>query len=246
MEIPYTSGGIRPKAVLFDSEGKAVDSAGYTVSYKSNLKQMTGTITFKGKGNYYKDTAVVYYAITRQSIRELTPVVDDYVYSPKAEGYKKNKITIYDKSGKALKAGKDYSLSEWDAQSPAPPIGSVVTVVATGQGDYYDGTMTLSFYVTSKENMISSAKAFFLDDDIEMEQSKYYVKYAGYPVQPKARDIVLRQKTGSGKNAVYTALSSDKYEVVGYLNNTRPGTASVILRGRGNYAGIREVKFKIK
>ncbi len=246
MEIPYMAGAIKPRVVLTDEEGNTIDTAGYSVTCKSNLKQMTGTITFKGKGNYYKDSAVVNFAITRQSIRELTPVVDDFVYSSKPEEYKKNKITIYDKNGKALKAGKDYSLSEWDAPSPAPYAGSVVTVVATGQGDYYDGTMLLSFTVTTGENLIKNAKAYFLDDDIEMEQSKYYVQYAGVPVQPKARDIVLRIRTGSGKNEAYTALSPDKYEVVGYLNNNRPGIASVLLRGRGNYAGIREVKFKIK
>ena len=246
MEIPYMAGGIKPKAVLMDADGNVIDAAGYSVTCKSNLKQMTGTVTFKGKGDFYKDSAVINFAITRQSIRELTPVVDDFVYSTKPEEYKKNKIAIYDKNGKALKAGKDYSLSEWDAPSPAPSTGSVVTVVATGQGDHYDGMMLLSFTVTAGENLIKNAKAYFLDDDIEMEQSKYYVQYAGVPVQPKARDIVLRIRTGSGKNVAYSALSPDKYEVVGYLNNDRPGLASVFLRGRGNYAGIREVKFKIK
>ena len=39
---------------------------------------------------------------------------------------------------------------------------------------------------------------------------------------------------------------SGDYEIIGYYNNVLPGNKAVILiRGIGNYRGIRAVKFKI-
>ena len=35
------------------------------------------------------------------------------------------------------------------------------------------------------------------------------------------------------------------YEVAGYVNNIRTGTAAVIIKGTGNYSGVKTVKSRI-
>lgn len=41
-------------------------------------------------------------------------------------------------------------------------------------------------------------------------------------------------------------LSPDSYEIIGYANNIKKGTAKVTIRGKGSYGGTKTVTFKIK
>ena len=43
-----------------------------------------------------------------------------------------------------------------------------------------------------------------------------------------------------------TVLKSDEFEILGYVNNTEKGTATVIIRGCKTYGGIKMMNFKIK
>lgn len=244
-DLTYEKGGIKPEISVYDAEGTKLPVSSYSASVKTDLKNMSGQILIKGKGKEYKDTAVISFGVNRRSIRDLMPVIDDFVYSAKSGAYMKNRIRIYDRNGKLLKAGTDYVLSDFRAQSDIPPVGSVVTVNASGQG-FYDGEAVLSFRVVSKDSGIGASKAYFLDDDIEIDQNAYYVRYSGQPAQVRARDIVIKMPALSGKTAVYNTIDPDKYEIVGFINNDKPGTATVFVHGLGNYSGIKEIKFKIK
>jgi hypothetical protein len=40
-------------------------------------------------------------------------------------------------------------------------------------------------------------------------------------------------------------LTSNDYDIVGYSNNVNLGTATVVIRGKGEYGGTKNVTFKI-
>lgn len=41
-------------------------------------------------------------------------------------------------------------------------------------------------------------------------------------------------------------LTSDDFEIIGYSNNVKKGTAKVTIRGKGKYSGVKTISFKIK
>lgn len=41
-------------------------------------------------------------------------------------------------------------------------------------------------------------------------------------------------------------LSSDNYEITGYMNNINKGTATVTIKGRNDCGGVKTVRFKIR
>ena len=62
--------------------------------------------------------------------------------------------------------------------------------------------------------------------------------YNGKEVLLSEEDIVV--KYGIKK------LRNEQFEIVGYKNNTKKGTATVYIKGCGEYGGMKEVKFRIK
>ena len=62
--------------------------------------------------------------------------------------------------------------------------------------------------------------------------------YTGAEIRPKKSQMEVtigKQKLGE-----------KDYEIIGYQNNTKKGTAKVTLKGVGNYGGTKTVTFKIK
>ena len=50
--------------------------------------------------------------------------------------------------------------------------------------------------------------------------------------------------TGSKSTPKYLIPGTD-FEIVSYSNNTKRGTAKVVLKGKGSYAGTKTLSFKI-
>ena len=140
---------------------------------------------------------------------------------------------ITDTDGKALKAGTDYRnpvyyLGEEKVEEKATlPAGTEVTVRAEGKGAY-TGTIQTTFRIAAKSFGGVTGK-------IE-EQT-----YTGEEVTLTKDKITLT----IGKGANQVTLTEDDFEIVGYKNNIRKGTATVILKGKGSYAGTKNVTFKI-
>ncbi|MDE6319776.1 MAG: hypothetical protein K2M22_08760, partial [Lachnospiraceae bacterium] len=65
--------------------------------------------------------------------------------------------------------------------------------------------------------------------------------YTGKKVYLAKEDIAVM--LGNDNRLVYGV----DYEIAqgSYVNNTKKGTASVVIKGKGNYAGMKTVKFKI-
>lgn len=253
--IPYSKSGAKPASVTLNYAGNdLVEGLDYTWTSKYDAKKDQGVITLNGKGKFFKGKATVTYVVTAQDISQMTFVVDDYVYATKADGYKKNKITVYDLDGKALKEKTDYEIVNWETEdgSSAPAVGTYVNATIKGLSvagkSKFDpaSTASISFRVISKDQKLSAASNAFMVDGEEVAASKFYVKYAGSPITMTEDDIVLKVKKKVGRTVNVITLDPSEYEIVTFLNNNKVGTATVVVRGTGEFGGLKNVTFKIK
>ena len=247
----FAKGGSKPEPVVMF--GNTVLKAGvdYTLSYKNNTKVNDGTnakklptVTIKGKGNFSGSIALNY-IIESQDISLLDMTVEDKVYSTKANAYK-SVPKIIDLDGKALKAGTDYEkiivytykydtvladgterkTGETVGAKDILPAGTVVVVTVTGKGNYSsDTTLQGEYRIVAG----SIAKA-----TVKVENQIY----TGEAVEPGKDAVTVKV----GK----VTLTEDDYDIISYSNNVKKGTATMTIRGKGNYGGTKTVKFTIK
>ncbi|MBQ6223407.1 MAG: hypothetical protein IJJ44_12415, partial [Solobacterium sp.] len=228
----YCKGGSKPGIYVVGlTEGKD-----YTVKYFNNTKANTegkAVITFKGNFKGSSPIPVTFY-IKPKDISEVTMTVKDKVYSSKANGYK-SKPVLKDVNGKTLKAGTDYETTyQYTAvdggELPAVvEAGTVVKVTVTGKGNY-TGTISEEYRILNAGTDIS--KMTFKINSKE---------YTGSEVTVEESDITSIKL---GKKAQDLKLGAD-YEIAGYTNNVKKGTAKVTFRGINGYGGTKTVSFKI-
>ncbi|MCR5604628.1 MAG: hypothetical protein K6G27_13140 [Lachnospiraceae bacterium] len=249
-----------------------VQGRDYTVTYKNNKtvavadakkngKDIAPQVIIKGKGSYeFEDTAdmkkgvVKRFAIAKPSLKSLVLTISDVAYNTKENGYKKTKILFTDKDYRdlKLKLDKDYTAEFTTSDgSSAPAAGQVVTVTLTAtENSSYTGTVTGSYRITDKKihTDISKAKVVINPNENGKTQVCAYTGSGIEPVKDGKPDLTIT--IGSGKDLKTLKPKevdgSGDYEIIGYYNNVLPGNNAVILiRGIGDYRGIRAVKFKI-
>ena len=121
------------------------------------------------------------------------------------------------KDGKtSLKEGRDYEVAYKNNVN-----AGTATVIVTGKGNYA-GTQEFSFAIHAKD-----LKEANIADIADYE-------YEGTEIRPEV--VVKDGKTKLVKGTDYT---------VSYENNVNIGTATVVVTGKGNYAGTHKVTFKI-
>lgn len=64
--------------------------------------------------------------------------------------------------------------------------------------------------------------------------------YDGSPVTLDKSEIVITDKKSNNHK-----LTANEFEIIGYTNNYRAGTAKVEVRGLGKYGGTKIINFKI-
>ncbi|MCR5590544.1 MAG: Ig-like domain-containing protein, partial [Lachnospiraceae bacterium] len=248
VSVPFLKGGAKPSSVDVWCDGYGYLKEGADFTWTSKAKDDLGTVTVNGKGSFFKGKAEVTFKIDKQDIEEVIIVADDAEYAAKAGFYDKAKITLYDLDGKTLAKGKDYSLEfSTDDGTSIPSIGACVNVTIKGEG-MYNGETTTSIRVIDKAKRLSTASFAFMDNDNDEEiaAGKFFVKYAGSPVTLTEDDIVLKVKRKVGRLNKTVRLETTEYEIVTILNNNKVGTATVILKGTGEFGGLKNITFKIK
>ena len=121
------------------------------------------------------------------------------------------------KDGKtSLKEGRDYEVAYKNNVH-----AGTATVIVTGKGNYA-GTQEFSFAIHAKD-----LKEASIADIADYE-------YEGSEIRPEV--VVKDGKTKLVKGMDYT---------VSYKNNVNSGTATVVVTGKGNYAGTQKITFKI-
>lgn len=248
MKIFYAKGGARPEPVVTYGGKVLKNGIDYTLKYANN-KAVTNadtkkqpTLTVTGKKNY-KGSRTVPFMIEAQDIGALQLTAADKTFQTKPNKYQSiPKIT--DTDGKLLKSGTDYekvlqytyavetklsdgtvrAAGETVAKTDILPNGTRVNVTVTGKGNYY-GTIIGEYRIIKTD--IAKAKVTIAPQDYtgkEIELTKPQIK------------IML------GKDPV----SPENYEIVSYSNNIRKGTATVIIRGTGDFGGTKKATFKIR
>lgn len=237
----YIKGGVTLDTPPKFNNVTMVEKKDYTVSYKNNKsvykKGKYGLMTIKGKGNFTgtkKTTLYIYEKSLDDYFDPITVVAPDVAYSAKP-GKFTTKPVLYDTNGKKLTAGTDYdknfiySLEDGtvlDKKTAVLPVGTVVYVTIKGKGNYED-SITTSYKITQAS--FNSAKINITPQ-----------VYTGKAVTLDKDDIVV---TVNGATLTYGV----DYEIVEgtYTNNVKKGTASVTIKGLGNYGGTKTVKYKI-
>lgn len=252
----YEKGGCKPEPTVTYGGSKLKAGTDYTLSYKKNTAAGSiAELTVKGKGNF-TGSVTREFAITPQDISKMTVEAADKVYQNKKNIYKTT-VYVTDVNGKRLAAGKDYDKNmEYtyaaDCKSinkkkgdPVEkddiiPAGTLINVAITAKGSDYinvDGSDGKPKLLVGSYRIVGASIA----------KAKVTIPeqtYTGKEITPDASQIrvelngtLLKPETGDGKG---------EYEILGYSNNIRKGTAKVTLHGLGGYGGTKTVSFKIK
>ena len=120
-----------------------------------------------------------------------------------------------------LEKDKDYTVTY--SNNTAPGAG-MVTV--TGKGNF-SGTIQKSFSINEAGKTAIGAATVTLEKDTYLE--------TGAAIEPGVTSVVLGEKT----------LTKDTDYSVSYMNNEVPGTAEVVIAGKGDYTGSVKKTFTI-
>lgn len=227
----YTGKAIKPQVRVYDHTTLLTEKKDYTISYKNNIKAnvVSGanvpTITVSGRGNY-TGKEVQSFVIRPKSLLDADIMADDITLQ--YNGKLQKPLPVVKWNGTKLTRNKDYTVSYPNEESDgvADPTAYIkagtYTVLVKGMGNYTGGKM-INLTITQSRSASTMTVAKIADHT-----------YTGTEVRPvpvvKSGKVVL--------------IEGEDYEV-SYQNNIGVGTATVIITGKGSYAGIKKAAFKI-
>ncbi len=248
-EYQFSKDGVTPKPVVKKSSKTLEEGKDYTLSYTNNKKLGRATVKVTGKGQY-TGSVESSFSIVRKDISGLYITAPDVIFSKKAGKYKSTPV-VKDENGNKLKSGTDYdSIKYYYAEDTVlpnmelrckdeevqsgdiPGAGTLIRVAVNGKGNYEGTLTTVSSEVSNPYTYRIALKS--------LSKAKVTIPnqiYTGNIVVPGKDQIVVKV----GKNT----LLPDDYEITGYANNVKNGTAKVTIAGKGNYTGTKTATFKI-
>ncbi|MDE7260122.1 MAG: hypothetical protein K2N77_12915, partial [Lachnospiraceae bacterium] len=144
---------------------------------------------------------------------------------------------ITDLNGKKLKNKTDftvdkaaYTYEDGNAITETPAVNSVIKVTAKAKGNNYTGEVSSTFRVVANNKSIAAAR-------VKVDQQQY----TGAEVKPGKDAITVEMK----ENGKWVEIDKSNFEITGYSNNIKKGTAKVTIHGIGTYGGTKTVSFKI-
>ncbi|MCM1143291.1 MAG: Ig-like domain-containing protein [Blautia sp.] len=278
--VPYMKGGTKPIVSSILYQGNELHyQTDYTISYKYNNTTTAQVntegvenpklplITIKGKGSY-KGTLTGVFTITDGRLPDTAKIqmsAKDILYKAKPGAYKTS-VTLTDKNGKKLQAGKDYdkmlhytyenqtALYGADGSPLLDEDGNPI-IRKTGEkiqetdipnvGAAIRVSVTgLGAYAGEGSSGIQSVVYHIMAADI----SKAKVKQTATKIYDNGRAVTL-----SGNDITVTlngqTLEEGKDYIIitdSYVGNTKKGKAAVTLKGTGaNYGGTKKINFTI-
>ncbi len=229
---------ITVKATIDEKTYYLVEGYDYSVKVTGNDKVgQDATLEVTGMGNYTGRLSKKF-TVTKGIASHCHTVVDTPAYKDKVGNFV-CKVTVYDKDWNLLKEGVDYKKIEYkksgNVLDPAKDkirLNESFNFNIEGMGEFEGGFLHWwNLYETARTSgsykppkPLSSCN-FTLRD----------YTYSGSEIRPNTYNLIIKDK---GKTVT-------SYSVVGYENNVEVGTASLVLRGTGNYTGIYRLNFKI-
>jgi len=250
IEVSYQKDNNKPKVEVYfkNADGNKIlltEGTDYALSYKNNKVVTTsGTenkpvIIIKGKGNFSGTLGKeIPFTILGTDLEKASVGVNanvkataaDILYKEGKTEYKPS-VTIYD-GKKKLKSGKDFEIVSYTSTNVTEYKDTSENLRAneykvTVQGmNNYSGTIEIPYRLY--QTKISKAKFEKI-----VAQTFDYVGEEGFRPVPEGtyQDVPLE-------------LGKD-FKVVTYENNTKAGTAKVIIEGVGDFGGSKKMSFKI-
>ncbi len=210
------TGGI-PEITVKDGGTVLLQGRDYTVSYQDNHSLGKATAIITGCGSYGGETVKTYQVKKDFTAAKLAWDLPDDYYNGKE---KKPKISVT-LDGVPLKVGKDYTLSYVNCKNAS--VSESAQVIASGKGEYA-GSLSISFTIRPLSLNSGSVTVSRIRDVVyngKSQEPSFTVKY--------------------GK----TVLKKDVDYTVSWYRNVDAGTASVTIRGKGNYEGSVYTDFRI-
>lgn len=230
-EWDYTESAIEPPVTVTVDGKELVKGTDYTVKYEDNVNAGEATIIIAGIGNYKGSVEKKF------TIKELKIDIRGYVatLNPDTTIYngevQKPAITVtpqttLTRSIASLEEGTEFTVSyKLNGEDVAEPKeAGVYTVVITGVGNFIN-SIEATYTITAKELTNEMVTVDVADEGVE--------------------------STGSAIKPEVTVKDGDKVLVEGtdytveYTNNVEPGTATVTVKGIGNYKGTVNKTFTI-
>lgn len=214
----FTGKAITPQITVKDGDRILQEGTDFSVMFSNNTDVGEAAATLVGMGDYV-GTVTKTFLVDPAKISSAGLSYTSKAYT----GFRlKPAVTVY-----AVLDGKKVTLSEGEGYSVVYQNNlnaGEATVIITGRGNF-TGTLTKKFKIT-RVNLSSAAL-------------EYTTKvYTGKAFKPQAK---VRAKV-NGKTAVL-AISSD-YSL-SYKNNVNAGTATVTIKGKGNFKGTLTKNFSI-
>ena len=214
--------GIRPSvAVVFDGS-KLVEDKDYRVEYRDNYNVGTATMTFIGLGDfggkYEKTFKIKPFKLTSSNIKI---TLDEATYDGKA---KTPFVKVELKSNGRVLGRNDEGNGDYKVtfSNNVNAGNNTASVVITGTNNF-TGSVTQNFSIKG----IEIARAG--NEGIEPKA------YTGKAITPKVK-LTFGDKT----------LKEGTDYKLSYKDNVKPGEATIVVTGLGNFFGTKEIKFRIK
>ena len=216
-DVTYNGGGtFRPSLVVRDGDRLLNTYEHYNVDYENNQNAGQGKVIVSGK-DYYGGTAIKYFTIHPKDIDTIQQL---NITGIEDQPYTGSAVTLTPEvrwgTGRLLVEGKDYDIEYRDNVN----IGTAKAIF-NFKGNY-TGSRTVEFLIGG--NLINQATV------TGMEDKTYTGSALTQVLQLKMGDEVLSEGTD--------------YSLT-YQNNINAGTATLIIKGEGEYAGSMTKTFKI-
>lgn len=229
----YTGSALTPAVTVRVGEQTLTEGWDYTVAYANNTNVGEATVTVTGRGDY-SGTASAVFTVAPADLSQCEAALY------KANSYGSNiGEAVYDYSGGENKPKADvtfngrtlYENTSYTLSYRNNVNAGTATAVLTGTGNF-TGTLELPFTV----NPLSL-------DDLDSAS----VAAAVYNTAPRMPKITMytQYRDGDGYSQ-YNYLTADRdYDILGWADNVNAGSASVTVKGKGNYTGQRVIAFTI-
>lgn len=201
-----------------ESNNTLKEDTDYKVNYRNNINAGTATVDITGLDTCAGLSTSGTFRIIAPDLHSCTVVgaTTPQYYSPL--GTKNNTLEIQ-YNGSVLQEDFDYTVTYENN------TGIGIAIMTINGINNFTGTLTYKFEVLAKDIASSSVVVSDIKDRT----------YTGQKITPK-----VRVRDGS-----YTLTKGTHYKV-SYEDNVEEGTATVIIKGKGNYTGEREEEFTIK
>ena len=218
IDASYDYGGkeVTPNPTVRFGPKQLVAGRDYSVSYRDNDKPGSASLVITGQRNF-EGTKTVPFTI-RQATPRKTSLANATV-SVKSATYTGKKLqpkVTVKVNGKTLKCGSDYKV-KYASNTNAGKGKATVTGIGA-----YMGSKTSSFKIAGRP--IAKAHISAIDSQL----------WTGKQLKPKVKVTYAKKKLKAGRDYAVT-----------YKNNVKTGKATAVIKGKGNYAGIKKTTFRI-